>query len=95
MTRVLLGAFLGAVALGAAGVISTAPASSEGTDPHPVSPVMTSAPEQDGAHDREKDPRVVGPEPVTAEEYARDAHDPSDNGRQPATGPEAFAGVHN
>ncbi|WP_165497089.1 hypothetical protein [Rhodococcus sp. ABRD24] len=41
--------------------------------------------------DWEQDPPVVGQEPTMIEDFARDAYDSSEIGREPAVGGQAFS----
>lgn len=84
MGKVLMGAVAaGAIAIGGVVVVGAAASVSEpaGGDRATSAPGPSAIPED---HDWEKDPIVEGPEPVTIEEFARDAHDPSEDGRPPA-----------
>ncbi|MDH6678665.1 hypothetical protein M2284_002878 [Rhodococcus sp. LBL1] len=83
MGKVLMGAVAaGAIAIGGVVVVSVATGAAEpaGGDRSTSAPGASVIPED---HDWEMDPIVEGPEPTTDEEFARDAHDPSEDGRPP------------
>jgi len=77
----------GAIAIGGVVVVGAAASVSEpaGGDRATSAPGPSAIPED---HDWEKDPIVEGPEPVTIEEFARDAYDhgSSESDSPPAVG---------
>lgn len=87
MARLLVGAAVSVIAVVTAAAIAYGTASEPGSSEQ-TSPIRSGAPIDD--HDWEKDPLIVGPEPLTNEDFARDAYDPSEVGREQTTEGQGF-----